>query len=76
MLDGFDIGMIVLLIMIAFAIGHSTQSNLSQETLDDICINLAQNETAIGEIQGDGTLVCTIPSFDSTHNIVVKRGGE
>ena len=77
--DDYDIKVILImlliffLIMVGFSIGVSWEAELSQETLNDICINLAQNETAVGEVESEGTLTCTIPSFDSTHNIVIKH---
>ncbi len=74
----FVMNMIALLILFVGGIflGIHLYPELSQQTLDDICINLAENDTAVGEVQSDGILLCTIPSFDSTHNIVIKQGGE
>ena len=66
----------IIFIILAFTVGITWEPKLSQETLNDICINLAENVTAVGEAQHDGTLVCTIPSFDSTNNIIIKKRGE
>lgn len=48
---------------------------LSQETADDICIELTGNESVIADSQG-GKLICRIPTFNSTPNIIVKGGNE
>ena len=55
---------------------------ISQETADDLCIGLTGNESAIA-IDGwhkssegiieKGQITCEIPSYDSTHNIVIRN---
>ena len=45
---------------------------LSQETADDVCKNLVPNQTVIASNAGE-KLVCTIPSYDSTTNIIVRE---
>jgi len=54
--------------------------SLSQEVADDVCIQLTGNQSAIAtQTDADlsfwkrqGKLVCIIPSFDSTQNIIIK----
>ncbi len=52
---------------------------LNQETADDVCRQLTGNPTAIASDEiveiYDGKLICTVPSFDSTQNIIVKGNG-
>ena len=51
---------------------------LSQEVADDVCFQLTGNKSASASIdtrtfwKGEGKLVCEIPSFDSTQNIIVR----
>ena len=75
----FLIGFLFLLIIFAIVDGNSIK--ISQETANDLCIQVTGNETAIAKDWGDyaipkpierGQIVCELPSFDSTHNIVVK----
>jgi len=48
---------------------------INQETADDICVQLTGNESAIADTDYrddlSGKLICKIPSFDATHNIIV-----
>ena len=62
------------LLFVGVVAGLTWESELSQETLDDICINLTGNETAVGKVEIGGKLLCKIPSFDSTHNIIIRQG--
>lgn len=71
---GFLIGVIFVLGILL--ITGQLENQPSQETLDDICINFSGNQTATGSIDMDGKLVCEIPSFDSTHNIIIKETGQ
>ena len=49
---------------------------LDQETGDDICRQLTGKSTAVASDEAkkiyDGKLICTVPSYDSTQNIIVK----
>lgn len=61
------------------AIGFGSQGiDISQATANDICVQLTGNETAIAKDSWDtdaaigGKLICIIPSFDSTQNIIIK----
>jgi len=72
--------------IIWLAVGETKTSGsylkISQETGDEICQNLVGNETAIAKDWWDyeagkepiekGGIVCELPSFDATHNIVVR----
>lgn len=59
---------------------------ISQETGDDMCKNFVGNETAIARDWWDynsgqgliekGGIVCELPSFDLTQNIVIKKNNE
>lgn len=46
----------------------------TDETLDDICFGLTHNAEAEGNDE-QGKLVCTIPSYDHTTNIIVRPAG-
>ncbi len=54
--------------------------SLSQEVADDVCQQLTGNQSAIATQEKEdlsffkrqGKLVCIIPSFDSTQNIIIK----
>lgn len=49
---------------------------LSQEVADDICRQLSGNETSLAEDTRDKKLVCRLPSFDATQNIIFKLNSE
>lgn len=52
---------------------------LNQETGDDICRQLTGNSTAVASVEAnmyDGKLICTVPSYDSTQNIIVRSNKE
>jgi len=52
---------------------------LDQEVADDICQQLTGNETAVaieGKKDNYHKLVCELPSFDSTQNIIFKTNGD
>ncbi len=62
------VGMMIILLILA------PDVNINQVTANDICFQLTGNESAVASSQG-GKLVCEIPSFDSTHNIIVRESG-
>lgn len=69
----------LLLVVIGIAIeSTATDISLNQETANDICRQITGDDTAIasndlGSMSMDGgKLICTIPGFDSTQNIIVK----
>lgn len=54
---------------------HSTSMSLDNATLTDICHNFTNSSLATYEIK-NGKLICELPSFDSTTNIIIKKAGE
>ena len=80
--DATMIALVVIAItLIGALIGSGmTDIRLDQEVADDICQQLTGNSTTVafnedfGSAFG-GKLVCVIPSFDSTQNIIVKTNG-
>lgn len=73
---GFIIGAVIILVT---SITMSPDIGLSQESANDICINLTNNTNAIATkgFAGDlGKLVCEIPSYDSTTNIIIRPAGQ
>ena len=81
-----NILMVSALLFIGFGIGIVTMGvvsdiRLNQETADEVCQQLTNDSTAVaikerpGHFDG-GKLICEIPSFDATQNIVVKINNE
>ena len=61
-------------------IAQPSQS-LSQETLNEVCINITNNSIAEGEIintnwRSRGDLKCVIPDFTKNGRIVIQVDGE
>lgn len=56
---------------------------INQETANDLCIKITGNESTIAKDYWDysqptikkGQIVCELPSYDSTQNIIVKTNG-
>ena len=71
---GLGVGLVVTVLCMAF-VGLFNSVIITQQTADDICHNLTGNIYAEGH-SPDWKLVCEIPSFDSTKNIIVKKVGE
>ncbi len=81
-----NILMVSALLLIGFAAGLITISvvsdiRLNQETADEVCQQLTNDLTAVAIKEqlghlGDGKLICSIPSFDATQNIIVKTNNE
>ncbi len=72
------IGGIVIGLMIMGAIWiivYEGSFDISQETGDDICRQLTGNESAVAKDSG-GKLICLIPSYDETQNIIIKSNQE
>ena len=69
---GILIGLLVMGIAIMIT---SEPIELSQETADDICINLTGNETAVAT-SNQGKLTCKLPSYDATQNIIIEKNNE
>lgn len=68
---GFAIGSIMILI-IGGIFGFNI--NLSQETGDSICVNLTGNNSVAST--ENGKLICEVPSYDHTTNIIIRKAGE
>ncbi len=59
---------------------------ISQQTGNDFCAEVTGNESSVAKDWWDyaagrepiqkGGLVCELPSYDSTHNIVIKKNSE
>jgi len=84
--DGWAVFLIIIIfifgIMIGFVIMSDTGINLKQEVANDVCILLTGNENTIAEKGNDCSfamncnLVCVLPSYDATHNIIIKNRGD
>lgn len=57
-----------------------TDVSISQETADDVCQQLTNDSAAIASNTYNkgytSKLICKIPSFDSTQNIIIERNNE
>ena len=83
--EGFFLGVVItyIIVCMVFVSFIIDDIRLNQETGNDICINLTGDMSAIAidsmndGVQGNsGKLICEVPSFDSTTNIIVKGAGE
>jgi len=83
----FLLGMAITLII--YSSMERNYIKISQETADDICYQLTGNESVVAKdywdfsndgIEGHpiekGKLVCELPSYDSTQNIVVMSNSQ
>jgi len=83
-MDGEDIvGIAMVCILGGFVIGgflfdviFAADIEISQETADDVCKQLTNDSTAVAENTQEQTLICKLPSFDSTQNIIFKLNSE
>ena len=50
---------------------------LDQKVADDICQQLTGNQTAVAveDYEMNGRLICELPTFDSTQNIIFRTNG-
>ena len=69
---GVYIGMLLMGILIKFASGPI---QLNQETANEICFNITNVSGVEARFSNDGKLICKLPSFDSTQNIVIEGSG-
>jgi hypothetical protein len=48
---------------------------ISQQSLDEVCIKLTNNTNAVWvqDNSGDSKFICETPSFDSTSNIIIRN---
>ena len=74
-INGIIIGALIIGIIFGFIIYKLNQNILSVSTLNDICTNLT-NKTSINGSVKDGKLICTMPSYDHTNNIIIKYNNE
>ncbi len=69
---------VVLIMLLGTLLGQDTTNiRLNQETADDICKQITNDSTAVASDEGirswhGGKLICIVPSYDSTQNIIVK----
>ncbi len=72
---------IIVSLFIGMIIGNIfiTDIPMQRKSLDEVCIQLTGNETAIFSIDidystywGNNKLVCDLPSYDSTQEIIIK----
>ena len=76
-----DVPRIMLIFLIGFICGAvivvlvSPSVWISHETANDVCFNLT-NQTTYAYADAGGRLVCEVPSYDSTTNIIVRKTGE
>jgi len=71
-IGGFMIG-IVILAFISALLSYPIQ--LNQETANEICFNITNVSGVEARFSNDGKLICKLPSFDSTQNIVIEGSG-
>lgn len=76
---GFIIGILFMSIF-TFAFGFFSGIHLSKQTANDVCKIITNNENAIAKEDTQHPwkrqLICEIPSYDSTQNIVIKYNNE
>ena len=77
-----DEGMAILFILLGIGLGAvifwfiaSFQINISKETAYDLCRNITGNVN-VEASSLNWKLICEIPSYDSTTNIIVRKAGE
>lgn len=82
-MEELDYLSIILLIGFGFCLGGLFDSiffqpdiGLSQESGNDVCINLTNNSNAVAVFSGEAKLICEIPSYDSTTNIIIRPAGQ
>lgn len=76
-IDSFFCGAFVVgvAMCIIFSVFTTTlnENILKDETLQDICHNLFPNQTVVVSSAEDGKLICEVPSYDSTTNIIMRE---
>lgn len=66
---GFGIGALSFLYPIDYI-------HLNNATANEVCKIITSNTTAIAEQGEEGKLVCLLPSYDSTQNIIIKSNSK
>ena len=69
------IGMVLFLLVDVVQMEWTNTVEINQDVLDDVCQQLTNNSVAVSVIEY-GKLVCELPSFDSTQNIIVRGNDE
>jgi len=79
----FGLGLFIGIIMVSIILlitGTLSGIQISKQTANDVCVKLTNNENAIAHLDESSLwnrkLVCEIPSYDSTQNIVIKYNNE
>lgn len=70
-------GLIIVLIvgiLMGVAVSYPEGLIISNSTAHDICSNLINSSVVEPSVE-NGKLICTIPSYDHTTNIIVKKAG-
>lgn len=75
LVSGIIIGIIIMSSVFWVTTSLSSNIVLNNQTAKDICKNLTGNETVEARAE-EGKLICEIPSYDHTTNIIVKKAGE
>ena len=64
------------LIMVFIVFAFTPDIGLSQEAANDACVHITGNSSAVAVPSIDQKLVCEIPSYDHTTNIIIRKAGE
>ena len=72
---GMVLGFVLSFILVFFMF-MSMPHQISQSTLDTICQKFTNSSVVNGSVSKDGRLVCTLPSYDSVQNIIIKTNSE
>lgn len=75
------LGVVIIFFIGAMVGNFFVEVGLTQETADDVCQQLTGDSTAVASEESPGgifgsKLVCTIPSYDSPQNIIIKTNNE
>jgi hypothetical protein len=73
---GISIGIIIGALLMALILTIYSPISLSQDTGDDICKQLTNNTASKAIVGGKGSLVCNLPSYDHTQNIIIKTNND
>ena len=70
---GFIICAMLFAVFMLISSLFDTNLCLSQETGEDVCRNLFPNQTMVVPSVEDGRLICEVPSYDHTINIIMRE---
>lgn len=76
-IEGILIGMLIGIFMAVLLENILLKEHLeiSKQTANDICIQLTNNTEAIARAESK-KLICEIPSFDETQNIIIRKNSD